>query len=435
MQSPRDVERLRTRLLVASPVLEGEVNMADIVLLESLALKCPKVLEWIQQNVDAVVSAGLGRYDENLTLRGQLGDPMADVELDADKRREHKKKRSFEWTTLLAGDPRSNLPARQAMAFLFDRCRSEWASSPTRSDFRRVQEYRYLYRWRCYHDHHERWPVVELDQFLMRPEGILQAGLHQEASSFQELCQQICDVGMASLGPANAQSLVQVFEQAEKVLGPDVLIDWGNGFGPLNALIVGIRLDQPPNRQQAVDRLLDHASVWLSGRIILQAWQDIEKPRGEEKMPADRYLLPDRGALNRAITRWFQVADSTLVSSTWSGHSPDLCPYRLVQWMSLLGRDLRSVRQVGERFIANDPAQLSVFFGSVVDDPEFDSLSLEVHWSLLPALTHLLHLAEQSDTFCANHSRFVELLRPRAERMALLSRLADSLRLVSNGRQ
>lgn len=435
MVTPRDIERLRTRLLVATPIMQDQVNTADVVLLEALSLKAPQIIEWIQGNVTAIISPGLSQYDDELVFRGQVGDRMADAELAAAGGKDRNEKRAFEWESLLPSEPRSNLPVRNAMAYLFDRCDSIRNSSPKRSSFRRVQEYRYWYRWRCYHDHHERWTTTEMDKLLREPKRILEAGLHRYPDVFREFCQQACDIGLISLDQADSMALVAVYRQAEEVLGTDLLIQWDVGFGPLDALFLALRLDQPNNRVHAIESLIEQVSVWLSGRVVMEAWREIFKPRGEGEIPAARRFVPSGEALAPILERWFAVADARLSDSSWSTFSAQLTPYTLLSWMNIMLRDAGTIRRVGAKFIQDEPARLAEFFAGFADRPEFDVFPLSVVWDILPNAQQLKDLTERLPDFLQTHSKFMAELHAQAEKVALVSQLANILSTVAQQRK
>jgi predicted KAP-like P-loop ATPase len=73
LRSPRDVARIRTRLGIVVPALAGHVNLADIVLVETVQLKVPALLPWMRANSDAVLAQRLEQYDSDLSARGLVG--------------------------------------------------------------------------------------------------------------------------------------------------------------------------------------------------------------------------------------------------------------------------------------------------------------------------------------------------------------------------
>lgn len=87
LATPRDVERLRTRLLVASGVFQDEINYADFILLEVLMLKAPALIEWLERNLTILMDSGIKQYDEDISARGQLGRAMLDLGTDSNDRK------------------------------------------------------------------------------------------------------------------------------------------------------------------------------------------------------------------------------------------------------------------------------------------------------------------------------------------------------------
>lgn len=410
MQTPRDVERLRTRLLVALPVLEKQINLADVAVLEALALKSPKVVEWIRHNTAAVMTVGLGQYDDILLMRGVVGDPWTEAELRSEGGRERNEERPFEWESLLPPESRARLPVINAMGYLFDKCRRRGRTHPTRSSFQRVQDYRHWSRWRSYHDHHERWPTSDIIGFVAHPSNISAAGLHLDIDAFIELCEQICDVGINSLGTCDSLSLVKVFHEAEVSLGTDVVVQRNLGFGPWEALVLCMRLDNPAGRLAALEWLIDHASVWLSGPTVMRAWRDVVRPQGGEDVPLNRILLPDQAALNPVLDRWFAVADTHLQHSPWAAPSADYCPYRLLAWMRLMGRNTATLRQIAARFIGKVPDRLRVLVSGLAD-AKHRAFPLEVDWDILPDPDDLERWINADTSFGSTHKMFIDALR------------------------
>ncbi|MES2354371.1 MAG: P-loop NTPase fold protein [Pseudomonadota bacterium] len=411
MVTPRDVERLRTRLLVGIPVMQDQVNIADVILLEALSLKAPKVMGWISNNIRVIISINLAQYDNDLELRGKIGDSMEDLTSATEDKQKRNEKRPFEWEVLLQPDQQLKLSVKNAMAYLFDKCKPRWSSAPKRSNFRRVQEYRFWYRWCCYHDHHERWTAPEIDGFLREPKRILEAGLHRDADGFRGFCQQTCDIGLNSLQHAESIAFVNVYQQAEEKLGTDLMMNWELGFGPVDALVLTLRLDHPDNRVRTLELLIGQVSIWLSGRIILKAWKEIFAP--EEEVHVVRHLVPNSDDLAPILEKWYACADESLAAASETTFSFELKPYTLLTWMNIMKRDIGLIQQAGAKFIQGDPSRLAVFFADFADQTKDSPFPSKVIWNILPDAKELMSLATRSPSFLQTHSKFVTELRQR----------------------
>lgn len=415
MKSPRDIERLRTCLLVASPVLIGEVNMADVVILEAMSLKHPEVITWLKENVDTVFGGGLYQFDESLRTRGEINFGSDVYGLEGEERRKQAEERANAWTAHLPTAAQTVGPAKNAMGFLFDNCRKRWGSSIERSGYRRVQQFRYWYRWRCFHDHQERWPVGEIEGYLRRPTELLQSEIVNSKESFLEICQHICDIGLESLTDSDAVGLVDAFVALERSFGSETLIDSDLGFGPLQALVVGLRLDTKDRRLQAIMRLIDTASVWLSCCVLFKAQRDLAKRFDEERLSVERYLLPTKEMFEESVEKWWGIAKAHLTPKHSAIYSEDLCPYTLLCWMASLKMDEGALPLLAEKFISDGRDRMQMFFSSLADHPRQESFPIEVRWAVLPPPAFLHKAATESPGFSQSHSRLMELIVQRAQ--------------------
>lgn len=411
MQSPRDVERLRTRLLVTSYVLRGKVNMADVVLLESLSLRVPDVLNWIQTNAMQVISIR-GGYDSDLLLRGHFGDVLATAGFSvADFQRGKEQKTPFDWKDQLPLDARVVVPVQEAMGFLFDKCRGPMPGTIRRSEYRRVQEHLFWYQWLCYHDCHEQWSPEEVEKIFVNPEVLLAEGIHHDPDSFHELCRLICSIGSESLPRTDVATWVRVFVEIERTSGAQVMIGGSAGAGPLAALALCFRMDDESKLQPALAHLIETGSVWLSGMMVCGVWSDKEAIKQAPQ--------PDEAMLEGLVKRWFGIADQYLAGPNWGASSQELCPYTLISWMSMIKRPAVVTRALSESFIGSEAEKLAVFFGSLADRFHSPSFALEVQWDSIPEPDYLLVLAEELPTFEESHSSFLEALKVRATSLKL----------------
>ncbi len=179
-RTPRDIERLRTKLQVALPVLKGAVNIADVLLLEALDIAFPAVVLWIGRNAGLLMKAGIAQYNNDLTGKGLFADNLA-FELSNEKRQKNREIAAESWRAEVNGRIQQHAVGR-VLRFLFDNIKGEWdwETAVERSQFHRVQAYRFWYQWRCYHDHNEPWTVPELEGFIREPSKIIATGLHRD---------------------------------------------------------------------------------------------------------------------------------------------------------------------------------------------------------------------------------------------------------------
>lgn len=411
VKTPRDIERLTTRLTVSLPVLLGAVNVADVVILEALSLTFPKLLEWIRKNAEALMAFGLFQHDSDFNATGLMGDKGAFFAINDEERREAETRRAT-WRNLLPDDSRIRAPLVASMQFLFDQLGGRWEQPSKRSSYRRIQEFRYWYRWRCYHDHHSQWDVSDIGRFFSQPSTIIQSGLHSSEEAFVELCQHFCDLGDASLGASDAVAMASVFAEANRHIGTQAIATYGLGFGPMNALKIAIRTDSAHNRVEAIRVLITADSVWLSGLTIREAMQERED---ENRRPeGSAWLVESPADLEDLKQEWRRLAVSSIISGNCFSLESDLSPQFFLTLMAQLGVPAAEVRILGSTFLDDDDAKLPLMFSAISDREAHRHFGIDADWTLLPSPIHMYHLASRRGVLDVRHKNFLRLLENRA---------------------
>jgi hypothetical protein len=421
LSSPRDVERLRTRLQVAGGILQKEVNAADLLLIEAIALIYPRVLEWLRRNVDLVIEAGLHRYDPLLVLSGELGHQAPLTENTRSDKEAVSAKREA-WRSVVPNEPGIVRPLQAALEFLFDAFRSRW-TSPTRSGYLRIQEFRHWYRWSCFHDHQDKWSASELQQFLRTPQLLTAARIGATPESFYAFCEAICDMGTESFTHPDVLGSIDVFIDGERSVGSRSATRSDNPFGPARALLTVLRLGTEDERTAAVRRLVQRGSVWLGGSVLVICANDVERVRRGEVSDAELLLKPSSLALVRE--EWFKRCDEALHE-----HGPAfddrLSPYALVTWMSLVGRPFAQLRPLAASYLKSAGTDLWRFFQNFSNRADQEFFPIAIDWRLVPPADVLYLLAADAGKAPSTFSNFYNYLEAEARKL-LIARLRNAL--------
>lgn len=412
MATPRDIERLRTRLLVASGVIQDEINYADFILLEVLALKTPALIEWLEQNVTTLMYSGIKQFDENISARGQLGRSTIDHGIESTERKKLQRNKEMEWRSLLIGG-RERVAISNLMKFLFDKCKDDWENKETRIDYRRVQNYRYWYKWRCYHDHHESWTVAELQSFLNNPRDMHDQRLTGSNEPFRDVCQQICDVGVGGFVSVDAPAYINVFTDTEVLLGSEAVLEFDVGYGPLQAIQVGLRLADEPARIQALKNAVDSGSVWLAGAILVAVARD--QFGGDSQRFSEQHVLKLKDAdYNSLRESWFKKVSQMITPGSWFGGPKYYTPYTLLSWMNSMRFSIFQIQSLAQDLIDGNVKNLEILLAEF-NDVEAERFPHELRMQLLPRVDRVLELALTSSTFVQDFSKLIKLLKPIAQ--------------------
>jgi hypothetical protein len=422
IRSPRDVERLRTRLQVAGPLLSGAVNLADVIVLEALALKFPALIEWIRKNADVSMEFGLVNYDSSLQGTGNLGSAGSYFGVTEEDKKEIARRKDS-WLDLLPDDPVQHAPLKNAHQFLFDKLGGNWSQKNNRSSYKRVQEYRFWYRWRCYHDHHEAWDIAEIEDFLKRPHTIIQAHIQEDGDAFQELCHHICDLGVDNLRSCDSVSMAAVFQSAESVLGPTHVARRDMGFGPVQALRVCLLLDAPARRTDAIRVLLTPSSIWTPALLLL----DVLHEYAEENSRSTASVL-DMAQLDELKPEWISAAREVLEDEHIHGDL-EFSIYGLLTVMRQMGLPATAARDLFKRVFSHQgPTLLPTLFSSLSDREGHRHFGMDVDWSVIPDPRILLAMDGSEEVLSKTHRNLLQRMKTRAEKCAAVSGLIAALR-------
>lgn len=411
MQTPRDVLRLCTRLHIVAPAMSGEVNLADILLIEALQLKAPAVLTYVKQNLEALLVKRLEQYDPHLGARGLSIHDYSNLGLPEDEQERRQAAKKKGWQEHLS-EPSLRHPIKTAMVYLFDEAGDKaWGQQYEHAACLRIQRLRNWLYWRSFVEHREAFSNSEILNAFTRPSSIKSSAAWSSPAEFESLCALIADLADDATS-ADAMAFVQVFIDAEEKFGAELLMQWGMGYGPQEALKAVLRLDQPDKRKEAIAHLLATASVWISYGMVAVAYRDAFGTNRENPLRENKRLIPDEKSTKQFAKSWTDKALSVLTQM----HEP--CPsmdaYTLAHRIQNLDGDLKKTREI-VHVIVNRPNGLDILFcNSEFEDDRLRTFGLDPQ-DFLPEESKLLAVIDNSPGFEERRRFLVEHWRRKVE--------------------
>jgi hypothetical protein len=412
MQTPRDVARLRTRLLVTARDLTGNVNLADVLLAEAVSLKTPGIIDYVDRNRSALLTARIEQYDTAHRHRGDLGDPFDDIGLRDEEKESRARAVRDGWKPLASPGTRIHAPLVKAMAFLFDAtCNSQWGAPEVHASHLRVQRLRNWVRWRAVVGHAESYENSEVAAWIADPESLKASRAWSDAGSFLDACALISDFADEAR-EADCQRFAAVFVEAANRFGEDALLTFNLHFGPHAALETAIRKDSQDHRIEALRRILGEASVWLSYPIVAMAYRDLFGADQRPPKPVSEQLIQVEGVIREFADTWVKSAMNVLPAL--SEPNPSRSGFDLAARISHLKVDAARLESIVSEIITMRADGLEIMFCG----REFDDSHLE-QWgvprsSFLPDARVLLTAAEKSPEFLENRKGLVAFWRRQA---------------------
>lgn len=413
LQTPRDVERLRTKLLLVAPLMMGQVNMADMLLLEAIEQRRPRVIRWMAANVDILMNHGLHGYDEDLQSRGTLGDSSSFYGRLGHEEDEELKLRLNAWTKELSTDEVGvHTTMRAAIEFLFDRC-NEHSSGVERSRYRRCQNFRFWYRWRCLDESGDLFSAPEIAQLVATPEGIEHSRVFRDAEMFADFCAHVCDLGADDLPPGNAVEFSRAFVKAEGMFGSKAIMNHGFGYGPMSALFHVLALADVESCTDATSEIVENATVWLSSIVLMRARADGEKVRRGDKSIEDALVLHEDRA-STLIQAWIERAVCAVQDDSWRTDDQDHSVHALLSYAISFGFDASQASLLMRQAVHTGRLTLWECFSDLRDTAGMHAFPKGLRHDLMPPVEELLVLIESDSQFQGSHKWFVDHLRSLA---------------------
>jgi hypothetical protein len=417
MRSPRDVERLRTRLLVVAPTLLGKVNMADVVLLEGISQMAPSVIDWIRTHLSPMVKVGSDGYDPTLRARGTFED-------ERQKRPQGpsgaaRKEGEPSWRDAIAKDFPLVAPLRSVIAFLFDSAPKSGLVQRERRSLMRVQHFRFWYRWLCFHDHQDAWDVSEIIHFLREPSRLIEIGVHKNEGEFREFVEIVWSFGPENIREVDSLEFLRFIREGAGELRSAHMQDDLIAI-PLEALQLCLSVDRKDRRLRALNEMAATCSLQLAGSVLLRAARELEE-RERNGVVSTRPLVDNRKELSDLAQPWLQRAMTSLSSLPSVTEGSDLSPYVLLSWMNWLGTSPSELAPIAERLLSGI-VPLEVFFNNYLGKDGMVQAS-DLNYGVLP-IDLIVEQAESSSTFQGTFPNLFEQLK--TVRVLLRDRLKES---------
>ena len=410
MQTPRDVVRLCTRLQVIAPSLAYEINLADVLLAETLAFKVPAIIDFVDQHRPAMLTVGVERYDEDLSYRGHLGDPVERSGINDNRADEQKDEEILRgWKSAVGKNSRLMIPVSQAMAFLFDRAQESAFVTVTNASRLRIQRLKHWNRWRSAFADVEFFENSEVFSWLANPGALKESRAFGDPHLFGEFC--VLAVDLCDEAPTvDAKGFTAMFVDVSRSLGEGALLRPGQApFSPLDALTAVLRKEgDQERRSQAMDLLLEGVSVWLSFQIIFTAHLEAVE---RAECPGNR-LLADKARVRTLNQRWTELAIADL--DRLEKPDRDRPAFGLAARIVRLDGDLGHVREAIAKIVNTRQGALDILFsGDEYCDESIDRRG----WDALDLISpkELLGALPRSAGFEERHGSLVAIWRRQSE--------------------
>jgi hypothetical protein len=412
MQTPRDVVRLCTRLQVIAPPLACEVNLADLLLAETLGFKVPAIIDFVDQHRPVILTVGVERYDEDLSYRGHLGDPVDRSGINDDRADEQNEQKILRGLKSAVGKNRHLvIPVSQAMAFLFDKARESAFVTVTNASRLRIQRLKHWNRWRSAFADVEFFENSEVLAWLANPAALKESRAFADPLSFSEFCvlaADLCDEAPT----VDAVAFTAMLVDASRSLGEGALLLPSHAqFSPLAALQAVLRKEgDQEKRSRAIDLLLDGVSVWLSFQIVFTAHLDAFD---RTVHPGDR-LLTDDARVRTFDQRWTELAIADL--NRLEKPDPDRAGFTLASRIVRLDGDRGHVREAIAKIVRTRQGALDILFSG--DEYCNESIQHGGGWKALDLIspTELLDALPRSQGFEESHRSLVTIWRRQSEK-------------------
>jgi KAP family P-loop domain len=412
LPTPREVERLRARLSVVLKELVGEVNLADVIVAEGIALRVQEWLPWMRAHGRRFIKAGIAQYDGTQTALAMHDFDYSTLGMSDEQRQERDKAQLNALHQLCPADAFSRTAAdtyRRALRFLFGDLESIRVHGEPRVNSKRMTLHRHWYRWLCLTDQQEPMSLQELQRYGRDPQQARDGGWLKSVEAIEELCNHFNDLHEQDLTDVDASGWTNAFVQAEIELGRFVLRGDGFGYGVFSALRRLIAA-QPDGlkRQQAIAALLERGSLDFGASFLLREF------RGDGRSA----MLVEDDWLRQQATTWFARLKAAL--PLWCEHGSDesdYSPLTLLNWVA--GRPIvwHEAHDAAKGSLALPNSRLSHFFGTVWSGGEDrHPAGLSIPWGLLSPADELKNRIEQREPdFKDSHSLVWRLICKEAD--------------------
>lgn len=390
---PRDALRMGILLRLSTSRLVAEISPADLLLVGALNLMVPGIIEYVIQH-----------QGEMLRVSNQ-GSPEMPQRSKWELHRQAIEK--------AIPDGRLREPVFKAVAYVFDEVPELYGiRDTTHATRRRIQNVRNWSRWRTVVRHEEVFENSEVSAWLQRPREVKSSRAWADFESFLDFCRGAADLA-GETADVDAVGFVELFGEAAQRFGEQPLQyePQITRFGPQHALIAVIRSDRT-GAPQAVARLIDACSVWLSQHVVWTVCTQTLGARDRDPAPMDDPLIGDKGVAAGLVQRWRDKAMDWLRQVSAPVPGKPAC--HLATWMFLMWGDAIPLRDELTRIIAQHPRGLEICFcDPMYSDERIEHFGLS-HQEVLPEPDILKAALSRSPGFEEGHRLLLNWKTPPA---------------------
>jgi KAP family P-loop domain len=412
LTSPRDTARLCTRLAIVLRALQGEVNLADVIVAEALVLKVANWLPWMRSKGHHFINAGLAELDETQVAVGMHHPARMGIGLPESLRRENEENLRSELFGL-HGDDQAAHVYRQALRFVFYRLKRDQDDRERRINSKRMSQHRYWYRWLCLTDQQEPLSMQDLLLAARDPNVARDNGWLDTVESIETLFMHFGDVfsglGENNLGEVNALSWADALIRAENSLGPFLLRREGLVLGTVRPVHRLLASDNDMSRRQnALAMFLERGSLDVGATFLVRALSDQVNLRP----------LADKAWLQEKALTWLQRLEIEMPQWCETGVGPcGSSPLTLLNDISDRALSKQRTHEAALHVLSLPTSRLAHFFGNVwAGSAEQHHFGLSIPWHLLPMPADLVQRIEDRERdFKNSHPAVWALIKNEAE--------------------
>lgn len=395
LDTPRDLQRLELHLKIAAKLLKAQVCLGDLLLIETLQLKAPEVVEWLDTHRALVMQAHHLWMDEHYRARGDVTPEAPRLPRNGDPGAETPQ-------LIAAANARGETMGRrviEATRFLFDALNPRARVARSNVAPYRIQALRNWIRWRGLIEQGEWSENQRIHHLLRAPQEVRLSPYWSSVERFGEFIVLALPF-IEGQSDFDAAGLVKLLAAAANEFGGLRALEHA-ALGLKTATDIGrlMRLCAPPERSKAITALIEAGLVLQAGQALVPALED-DTVRVEH--PEIRDL----------VAAWRHSAVASLSDlSAW--HRDGANPVSVAQLLVRFDEPPAEVR-----------AALESLFRSGLDEALFacfellDAETLTRLWvngeAWLPEPDFMCSLLSQTPQFAHAHAQLVEVWRARS---------------------
>lgn len=396
LRHPRDAIRLVNRLTVAFPATDGNVNRADVLVMEAIAQRWPDLHRAVRLRPQDFIGF---RYEDSVERGTRRWDRYVVPSLSQDKNR---------WENHLPANDGERSLAQQACRFLFPFLSDRYPTDPIKT--LRVSNSSRLARYFSLTGLEDIPEASRINALIQRPED-LRAELDAAPETLAETLAWVAEwIGSEPVPDPDALLQVVVDATAARCLvGPpdDALI------AAVVGSVRGALRSQTTGREALCARWLPRLPLAISHDLVVdlaKEWglwpADSQASRLPPPLPPDQRLLTDESAVRQLVGQWCAQVEAAVESGELVG---DARLHSILFRWAQLGPGYPTVHRALARFCASDPG-LATFVAPYADGEIRNLDELRLVWNG----TALIQRLETRPELKARCAALIEALRSDA---------------------